>query len=83
VNLLFQIDNNDFRIDFILKPYPKYEYQAVSRELKTAEKQAFLKACNESISDHLYDLHLLRKKGYYFFCIKKKQFRAFKRAGIN
>jgi hypothetical protein len=54
VNLLFRVDNDDFRVDFTLKPYRKYEYQAVSKGQKTAEKEALFKAINE-VSDHLYD----------------------------
>jgi hypothetical protein len=28
-------------VDFIIKPYLKYKYQAVSKGVKTAEKEAF------------------------------------------
>jgi hypothetical protein len=43
VDLLFQVDNDSFGEDITLKPYPKYEYQAVSKGPKTAEKEAFQK----------------------------------------
>jgi hypothetical protein len=43
INLLFQDNNNDFRVDFTSKPYLKYEYQAVSKGLKQQRKKLFLK----------------------------------------
>jgi hypothetical protein len=67
IDLLFQVNNNDFGVDFTSKPYPKYQYQPATKGLKPTEKQAFLKSINGSISDHLYDLHLFKKTNYYFF----------------
>jgi hypothetical protein len=46
-----------------------------------AEKDAFLKTINGSLLDHLYGLNSFGKKSHYFFCPKKKQFGALKRAG--
>jgi hypothetical protein len=70
MNLLFQVDNDDFRVYFTLKPYPKYEYQAVSKGPKTTEKEAFLKAIN-GVSNHLHNSHPLGKRNYCFFYLKK------------
>jgi Transposase IS4 len=67
VNLLFQVDNDDFGEDISSKPYLKYNYQSVLKEPKRLEKKAFLRAINNSIN-HSYDLNLFRKKGYYCFC---------------
>jgi hypothetical protein len=71
IDFLFQVDNDFFSEDITLKPYLKYEYQAVSKGLKTVEKEAFSKAFNNRVSDHLYGLNLLGKKGWCFFWIKK------------
>jgi hypothetical protein len=65
------VDNDSFDKDITSKLYPKYEYQAVSKGLKIAEKEAFLKAINNRVSDHLYGLNPLGKKGWCFFYIKK------------
>jgi hypothetical protein len=67
VNLLFQVDNDDFDKDIDLKPYLKYKYQSVLKEPKRLEKKAFLRAINGSIN-HSYDLNPFRKKGYCCFC---------------
>jgi hypothetical protein len=82
VDLLFQVDNDNFGVDLTSKPYPKYQYQPASKGPKTAEKEAFLKTINRSLSDHFYALNPFRKRNYYFL-YKKKQFRAYKRAGNN
>jgi hypothetical protein len=58
-------------VDFTLKPYLKYEYQAVLKGLKTVEKEAFFKTINR-VSNHLYNSHLLGKRNYCFFYLKKK-----------
>jgi hypothetical protein len=83
VDLLFQVDNDSFSEDIIFKPYPKYEYQAVSKGPKRAEKQALLKIIDRSFPDHSYDLNPLKKRSYCFFLFIKKQFRSPKRAGIS
>jgi hypothetical protein len=57
-------------VDFTLKLYLKYEYQAVSKGLKTVKKEAFFKVINR-VSNHLYDSYLLGKRNYCFFYLKK------------
>jgi hypothetical protein len=54
-------------VDFILKPYPKYQYQPLLKGLKIIEKEAFLKNINGSLSDYLYRLYLFGKKIIAFF----------------
>jgi hypothetical protein len=81
VDLLFQVDNNDFRANFMskdIKPYPKYQYQPPSKGTKVIEKEAFLKSINRSLSEHLYTLYPLKKRNYYFFCSKKSNIRPLK-----
>jgi hypothetical protein len=58
-------------VDFTSKPYPKYQYQPASKGPKTAEKEAFLKNINGSLSDHFYALNPFGKRNYCFFCSKK------------
>jgi hypothetical protein len=70
------VDNDSFGKDITSKPYLKYEYQAVSKGPKTVKKEAFLKAFNNGVSDHLYGLNPLGKKGWCFFCIKKSTLKA-------
>ncbi len=43
VNLLFYIEDEDFSNKITQKPYPKYEYQSVSKRSKSIEKKIFLK----------------------------------------
>jgi hypothetical protein len=76
------VNNNDFNKDIILKLYSKYKYQSFLKGPKPEKNKAFLKDINGSISDHLYDLNLLEKKGYYVI-LKKKQFQSIKRAEIS
>jgi hypothetical protein len=57
------VDNDSFSEDITSKPYLKYEYQTVSKGPKIVEKEAFLKAINNGVSDHLYSLNPLGKKG--------------------
>jgi hypothetical protein len=64
------VGNDSFGDDIILKPYPRYIYQAVSKGLKTAEKEAFLKTINR-VSDHLYGLNQLRKRIIVFWSKNK------------
>jgi hypothetical protein len=74
VDLLFQIKNNDFGVDFMskdLKPYPKYQHQPPLKGPKTTEKEAFLKSLNGSLLEHFYALHPLGKRNYCFFYQKK------------
>jgi hypothetical protein len=54
-------------VDFTLKPYSKYEYQAVSKGPKTAEKGAFLKAISESNLNHSCGLNPLKKEVIIYF----------------
>jgi hypothetical protein len=56
----------------MLKLYLKYQYQAVSKGLKRAGKEAFLKNINRFSSDHSYGLNPLKKRGYCFFFVHKK-----------
>ena len=44
---------DDFDKDIALKPYLKYKYQAVLKGPKEEEREAFLKAINDSLN-HLY-----------------------------
>jgi hypothetical protein len=71
IELQFQIDNDDFGEEITLKPYPKYVYQTAKKWPKITEKETFLKTINRDILDHIYDLYLLKKKGYCFFCSKQ------------
>jgi hypothetical protein len=71
VDLLFQVNNDDFGADFTSKPYPKYQYQTPSKGQKTAGKKAFLQAINRSEITHLYVSNPFKKRGYCFFCLKK------------
>jgi hypothetical protein len=41
VNLLFQVQNDDFGEDIGSKPYPKYQYQSVSTGPNPLKKKAF------------------------------------------
>jgi hypothetical protein len=75
------MNKDSFNNDITLKPYLKYEYQAVSKGLKTVGKEAFLKAIDR-VSNHLYNLNLLEKKGRCFFYIKK-HFKSRKTIGIS
>ena len=70
INLLFQVENNDFRKEINSKLYPKYVYQSVSKLPKSAKKEAFLNIINR-FSTHFYQENLSRKRGYCFFYIKK------------
>jgi hypothetical protein len=81
IDLLFQIDNDKFRVDFTLKPYPKYQYQPPLKRAKNFRKKDFLKAINRSPLNHLYGLNPLGKRNYYYFLFQKKQFKTSKRAG--
>jgi hypothetical protein len=78
VNLLFQVENDDFSEDIRSKPYLKYKYQSVSNRLKSASKEAFFKAINECLIDHLYVLHPLEKLGYCFLYPKRSIKKTFK-----
>jgi hypothetical protein len=71
VDLLFQVDNDDFGVDFISKSYLKYQYQQPPKGPKSVEKDAFLKAINRSLTNHLHSLNPSNKRGYCFFCPKK------------
>ena len=73
VNLLFQVKNDDFEEEIILKPYPKYVYQPVSKERKSTEREVFLEIIDRFSFDHLYGENPSKKKGHYFFCLKKGQ----------
>jgi hypothetical protein len=68
------VNNNDFGEEITSKPYSKYVYQPVLKGLKSAKKEAFLKAIND-FKNHLYNKHPLKKRGFCFFCSKKKQFK--------
>ena len=57
MNLLFQVNSNDFGEDIALKPYPRYKYQEVFIEPNIEGKEAFLEAINDHL-DHLYGEHL-------------------------
>jgi hypothetical protein len=63
INLLFQVKNDDFKKEIILKSYPKHIYQPVSKGLKSEKKEAFLKDINKDFLDYLYSLNPLRTKG--------------------
>ena len=52
-NLLFQVNSDEFGEEITSKPYPKYEYEEVSRGPKREGKEAFLEAIND-LSNHLY-----------------------------
>ena len=71
VDLLFQIDNDDFGQEITSKPYPKYQYQSGIRGRKSTTKEAFLDAINGFNSEHLYTQNPLGKKGWCFFCLKR------------
>jgi hypothetical protein len=71
VDLLFQVDNDDFGMDFTSKPYSKYHYQPPLKGPKTAKKEAFSKAIN-GVSEHSFDSHPLKKQIIAFFVLKKE-----------
>jgi hypothetical protein len=71
VNLLFQVDNEDFKRDIMIKPYLKYRYNPLTTEPKRVSREAFLTAINGSQKDHLYLLNPAGNRGYCFFCSKK------------
>jgi hypothetical protein len=75
INLLFQVDDDDFSREISLKPYLKYVYRTAEKGLKTEEKEAFLKALNSS-SSHSYNKNLLGRRGYCFFLSKKESKKA-------
>ena len=81
VDLLFQVDSNDFGKDIDSKPYPKYEYQSILRRPKRVGKEAFLEAINGSL-DHLYGLNPFGRKGYCCFCPKKSTLQASKEPNL-
>jgi hypothetical protein len=70
------VDSDSFNKDIMLKPYPKYQYQAVLKGPKRAGKEAFLKIMNGFSSDYSYGLNLLKKRGYCFFCSQKSNLAA-------
>jgi hypothetical protein len=53
-------------VDFTSKIYLKYQHQPVLTGLKGAEREAFIKTIDNRVSNHLYDLHPLRKRNYCF-----------------
>ena len=65
------MDNDTFGEEITSKPYPKYQYQAVSIGPKLKEKKAFLEAINGLNLDHIYVLNPLRKNGWCYFCPQK------------
>ena len=69
VNLLFQVKNNDFGEEITSKPYPKYVYEPVSKGPKSEKKESILEHVND-FSNHLYDEHPSKKRGYCIFCVK-------------
>ena len=71
VDLLFQVDSDNFGKEITSKPYPKYQYQSVSVGRPLTEKTAFLKAINGSNSDHICGLNPLKKSGWCYFCPQK------------
>ena len=71
VNLLFQVNSDDFGEEITSKPYPKYEYEEVSVGRPSTDISAFLEAIDGSISDHIYGLNPLGKKSWCYFCPKK------------
>jgi hypothetical protein len=46
------------------------------------KKEAFLQTINGLLSDHLCGLNPLKKRGYYFFCLKKTIIRPLKEQEI-
>jgi hypothetical protein len=78
IDLLFQVDTDDFGADFTSKPYPKYQYQTRSKGPKSAEKEAFLKTINGSHLNHLYGINPLKTTGHCFFYPKKSTLRPLK-----
>jgi hypothetical protein len=70
VNLLFQVDNDNFGEEITLKPYPKYVYKTAKKGPKSAEKEPLLKTINRVNLEHLYALNPLKKKGWCYFCSK-------------
>jgi hypothetical protein len=65
------VDNNNFKEEITSKPYLKYVYQSISKGLKLAEKEAFLKIINGSLN-YLYSEHPLKKRGFCFLYSKKR-----------
>ena len=82
MNLLFQVDSDDFGEEITSKPYPKYKYEEVSKGPKREGKEAFFKIINDD-SNHLYLENPERKRGFCIFCIPKKGLRAQKEGESN
>jgi hypothetical protein len=72
VDLLFQVENDDFGKEIDSKPFPKYVYRPVSTGPKLLKKEAFLKAISSKKSEHLYVLNPQKKSGNCFLCPKEK-----------
>jgi hypothetical protein len=70
IDLLFQVDSDDFGQEIALKLFPKYQYQSVSIGPKRDGKEAFLKAINNGLN-HYYSENSPKKRGYYLFCVQK------------
>jgi hypothetical protein len=71
VNLLFQVDNDNFGEEITSKPYLKYVYEPVLTGPKPAKKEEILKDINRFSSNYLYGENPFKKRGYYFLCSKK------------
>ena len=70
VDLLFQVDSDEFGEDIDSKPYPKYKYQEVSTGPKREGKEAFLRTIND-LKNHLYIEKSRKERGYCFFCVER------------
>jgi hypothetical protein len=70
VNLLFQMDSDDFGEEIYSKPYPKYVYKSPKIGPKIDRKEAFFKAINGASTEHLYSLNPLNRRNFCYFCQK-------------
>jgi hypothetical protein len=68
VNLLFQVDSDDFGEEIYFKPYPKYVYESPKIGPKIDRKEAFFKAINGASTEYLYSLNPLNKRNFCYFC---------------
>jgi hypothetical protein len=70
IDLLFQVDSNEFGEDIASKPYLKYKYQEVSTGPKRGGKEASLNTIND-FSNHLYIERSRKERGHCYFCVEK------------
>lgn len=71
VNLLFQVNSDNFGQDIISKPYPKYRYDPIYIGSKEGKKEAFIATFNQRKEVHLRGQHPAKIQRNCFFCSQK------------